>query len=53
MADDLGTNPGRVEQHRSGNRKVIGRFVGHVVKGTQGKANPNAVNEIPRDRRGG
>ena len=41
-------NPGQVEQFQSGNEKVIGWFVGQVMKETQGKANPKAVNEILR-----
>ena len=41
-------NPSQVEQFQSGNQKVIGWFVGQVMKETQGKANPKAVNEILR-----
>ena len=41
-------NPGQVEQFRSGNEKVIGWFVGQVMKATQGKANPKLVNELLR-----
>ena len=49
----IAANPGQVEQYRSGNRKVIGWFVGQVMKETQGKANPQAVNEILRAKLGG
>ena len=49
----IAANPGQVAQHRSGNQKVIGWFVGQVMKETQGKANPKAVNEILRARLGG
>ncbi|MDD3445611.1 MAG: hypothetical protein PHS60_09390, partial [Zavarzinia sp.] len=31
---------------RSGKDKLFGFFVGQVMKATQGKANPAAVNEI-------
>ena len=48
----IAANPGQVEQYRSGNQKVIGWFVGQVMKKTQGKANPTAVNEILRARLG-
>ena len=41
-------NPGQVEQFRGGNQKVIGWFVGQVMKATQGKANPKIVNELLR-----
>ena len=36
----------QAEQFRSGNEKIIGWFVGQVMKETQGKANPQAVNEM-------
>ncbi len=36
----------QVAQFRSGNEKVMGWFVGQVMKATQGKANPKAVNEL-------
>ncbi len=38
----------QVEQFRSGNERVLGWFVGQVMKETQGKANPQTVNEILR-----
>ena len=38
--------PNQVEQFRGGNEKVLGWFVGQVMKETQGKANPQTVNEI-------
>ena len=41
-------NPGQVEQYKAGNEKVIGWFVGQVMKATQGKANPKLVNELLR-----
>tara|TARA_B100000674_G_C37905268_1_gene945835 strand:- start:299 stop:1753 length:1455 start_codon:yes stop_codon:yes gene_type:complete len=40
--------PNQVEQFRGGNEKVLGWFVGQVMKETQGKANPQTVNEILR-----
>ncbi len=39
-------NPKQVEQYKKGNDKLIGYFVGQVMKATQGKANPEMVNEI-------
>ena len=38
---------------RAGNEKVMGWFVGQVMKATQGKANPKMVNEILRRKLGG
>ena len=43
-------NPGQVEQYRAGNQKVLGWFVGQIMKATQGKANPGMVNELLRDK---
>jgi aspartyl-tRNA(Asn)/glutamyl-tRNA(Gln) amidotransferase subunit B len=44
----LATNTKQVEQFRSGNDKVFGFLVGQIMKATQGKANPQKVNEILR-----
>ncbi|MEX2454418.1 MAG: Asp-tRNA(Asn)/Glu-tRNA(Gln) amidotransferase GatCAB subunit B, partial [Rhodospirillaceae bacterium] len=40
----------QVEQYRGGNEKILGWFVGQVMKATQGKANPQAVNDILRKK---
>ena len=39
-------SPNEVAKWREGNAKVMGFFVGNVMKETGGKANPKAVNEI-------
>lgn len=44
----LADNPAQLEQLRSGKDKVLGFFVGQVMKQTQGKANPKQVNELIR-----
>ena len=41
-------NPSQVEAYKSGKDKLFGFFVGQVMKETQGKANPQSVNEILR-----
>ncbi|MCU1280442.1 MAG: gatB2 [bacterium] len=41
-------NPKQVAQYKGGNEKIIGFFVGQVMKATQGKANPEMVNQILR-----
>ena len=46
MAD----NPAQLEQLRGGKEKLLGFFVGQVMKLTQGKANPQQVNEMIRGR---
>ncbi|MDX1483801.1 MAG: Asp-tRNA(Asn)/Glu-tRNA(Gln) amidotransferase subunit GatB [Alphaproteobacteria bacterium] len=43
-------NPDQVAQFKGGNEKVLGWFVGQIMKATQGKANPGAVNEILRKK---
>ena len=45
-------NPEQAEQFRAGNEKVIGWFVGQVMKATQGKANPGVVNQLLREKLG-
>ncbi len=42
----LVTNSKEVEAYRKGKEKLFGFFVGQVMKATQGKANPQMVNEI-------
>jgi len=44
----IAANPKQVAQFQSGNEKVFGFFVGQIMKATQGKANPQKVNEILR-----
>lgn len=48
----MANNPTLVEDLRSGKDKVLGFFVGQVMKLTQGKANPQQVNEIIRRKAG-
>ncbi len=42
----LSKNPGEVERYRNGDKKLLGFFVGQIMKITKGKANPQLVNEI-------
>jgi aspartyl-tRNA(Asn)/glutamyl-tRNA(Gln) amidotransferase subunit B len=44
---------GKVAEYRSGKEKLFGFFVGQVMKATQGKANPAAVNELLRKKLSG
>ncbi len=46
----IAANPKQADQYRAGEQKVAGWFVGQVMKATQGKANPQQVNEILRRR---
>jgi len=49
----LANNASQVEQFKAGNTKLLGFFVGQVMKETQGKANPKQVNELLRNKLGG
>jgi aspartyl-tRNA(Asn)/glutamyl-tRNA(Gln) amidotransferase subunit B len=42
----LAANPKQLEEYRSGKTKVLGFFVGQVMKETKGQANPQIVNEL-------
>jgi aspartyl-tRNA(Asn)/glutamyl-tRNA(Gln) amidotransferase subunit B len=46
IKDVLDNNPKQLEQYRGGQEKLLGFFVGQVMKATQGKANPKQVNEL-------
>jgi aspartyl-tRNA(Asn)/glutamyl-tRNA(Gln) amidotransferase subunit B len=39
-------NPNQLEDFRGGKEKLFGFFVGQVMKATQGKANPQLVNDL-------
>lgn len=42
----MAKNPKQLEEYRSGKDKLFGFFVGQVMKVSQGKANPDQVNEL-------
>ena len=42
----IADNADQVKKFREGNEKLVGWFVGQVMKKTQGKANPQMVNEL-------
>ena len=46
----LANNPTEVEEFRNGRDKLLGFFMGQVMKATQGKANPQAVNKLLREK---
>ncbi|MFQ5608984.1 MAG: Asp-tRNA(Asn)/Glu-tRNA(Gln) amidotransferase subunit GatB [Woeseiaceae bacterium] len=43
-------NPGQVAEYRAGKEKLIGFFVGQVMKETRGKANPAQVNQLLKQK---
>ncbi len=46
----IAENPSQVEEYKSGKEKVLGFFVGQVMRLTLGKANPQLVNELLRKK---
>jgi aspartyl-tRNA(Asn)/glutamyl-tRNA(Gln) amidotransferase subunit B len=42
----LAANPEAVEDYKKGKIRLVGFFVGEIMKKTKGKANPRLVNEI-------
>ena len=42
----IANNPDNVAKFKAGNTKLLGFFVGQVLKSTGGKANPQVVNEL-------
>ncbi len=48
----LAANPAEVEAYRGGKTKLMGFFVGQIMKATKGQANPGLVNELLRKKLG-
>lgn len=46
----IADNPEQLAQYRAGKDKLLGYFVGQVMKASRGKANPQQVNELLRDK---
>jgi len=46
----IAANPDQVAQYKAGKEKLLGFFVGQVMKATQGKANPGQVNQIIKQK---
>jgi aspartyl-tRNA(Asn)/glutamyl-tRNA(Gln) amidotransferase subunit B len=43
-------NPGQAAEYRAGKEKLLGFFVGQVMKETGGKANPGQVNQVLKEK---
>ena len=50
VAEVLEAHPDEVAGYRGGKTKLLGFFVGQVMKATRGKANPKVVNEVLREK---
>ena len=48
----IGANPDQVAEYRAGKDKLLGFFVGQVMKETGGKANPGQVNKVIKEKLG-
>jgi len=48
VRDLFANHPDEVERYKSGDKKLMGFFVGQIMKATKGKANPKVVNELLR-----
>ena len=50
VAAVLTSNPSQVEEYKGGKLKVMGFFVGQVMKEMKGRANPEIVNRILKEQ---
>ncbi len=50
VSEVLSRSPKEIEDYKGGKTKVLGFFVGQVMKETKGKANPKIVNEMLREK---
>ena len=48
----IADNPDQYAQYKGGKEKLLGFFVGQVMKATGGKANPDAVNRLLKEKLG-
>jgi aspartyl-tRNA(Asn)/glutamyl-tRNA(Gln) amidotransferase subunit B len=48
MQQAMAQYPDKVEAYRNGNKGLLGLFMGEVMKGTKGKADPKRANEVVR-----
>lgn len=50
IEDVMAKNPGQLAEYRAGKDKLFGFFVGQAMKATQGKANPDALNRLLKEK---
>ena len=48
----LSNHQGEIDRFRAGDEKLIGFFVGQVMKATKGKANPKVLNDLLKEKLG-
>lgn len=49
----IAANPKEAERYRAGDEKLLGFFVGQVMRASKGKANPGLANEVVKKRLAG
>jgi aspartyl-tRNA(Asn)/glutamyl-tRNA(Gln) amidotransferase subunit B len=52
VAEVMEKNPEEVQAYRAGKTKLLGFFVGQVMRATKGKGNPQVVNEVLKSKLG-
>ena len=50
VEDVIAANPGQATDYKNGKDKLIGFFVGQVMKASQGQANPALVNKLLKEK---
>ena len=50
VVEVMDANPDRVTDYRGGNQKLVGWFMGQIMKASGGKANPKMVNQLLREK---
>ncbi|HEX4896634.1 MAG TPA: Asp-tRNA(Asn)/Glu-tRNA(Gln) amidotransferase subunit GatB [Solimonas sp.] len=53
IEDVMAKNPGQLAEYRAGKDKLFGFFVGQAMKATQGKANPDTLNRLLKEKLAG
>ena len=48
----LAVNPKNIEEYKAGNARALNALVGQIMKGSKGKANPQQVNDLLRQKLG-
>jgi aspartyl-tRNA(Asn)/glutamyl-tRNA(Gln) amidotransferase subunit B len=48
----IADNPSEAERYQGGDKKLVGFFMGQIMKATKGQANPQMVNQILREKLG-
>lgn len=48
----IANSPSEVERYQGGDKKLVGFFMGQIMKATKGQANPQMVNQILREKLG-